>query len=111
MVRKPYKPTRMRLRAQSSRRCLFIFDLGIIKKVDEPVGNIERTAAPVEESAIEPVVSHSLLTKRCCGTPSGGGLSLNQISKFMRSHGDVIGDYSPQVSRDIRRLIVALRKR
>jgi hypothetical protein len=29
----------------------------------------------------------------------------------MRSHGDVIGDYSPQVSRDIRRLIVALRKR
>lgn len=70
----------------------------------KPCSNIESTAAATCEVSIEPVIANGLAAKRRGRASALASLFLDKCFEFIRCHSGTLGDYSPLLSRDIRRL-------
>lgn len=70
----------------------------------KPCSDIESTAAATCEVSIEPVIANGLAAKRRGRASALASLFLDKCFEFIRCHSGTLGDYSPLLSRDIRRL-------
>ncbi|KPU84223.1 hypothetical protein JI58_05130 [Marinosulfonomonas sp. PRT-SC04] len=105
---KPYEKTgaRKAVLSEDSSCTLFHGHWVIGKECDKSLGHIQRTAAPPFQGSMEAVVANSFLAERCCGATTFSGFGFDKGFEFIRCHSETIGDYSPLLSRDFRRLML-----